>query len=404
MPYGFLKDSGVSTSSPFRFYTRFLNTRTEFKKRELPYMTVKPNFEVLSPNDDIFLIGTPITRFDGNVKSNMQEFMRDRKKGFALGFSINRYRVTFEVGIQVRTYYQGMDLYQFLQNTMKWELPEYLPTMLESMIPKELMIHAAECIGIDITKPGNIPTFIQYMQERSRYPITYKMRNSTSTDEYFIFYNQNILTTFSDLSIEDVQKKGVVEDMAVVMFKATCDFNTMGSYRMYGCKDTFKAIDLCIHSKVGDASQTLDSYTPIYTFNRIYDDSALIERGYTKRTANIIKTDKKNDGKDDILDLKDVLDGYSQQIIRELVSINSPVNVLYEKIMIKNDEVMTENKDYSIDWNTLQLTIHESDPYATYRLVMYINLQYYNNHAVSEFSPSTDKQSIDGENGKGYRF
>lgn len=404
MPYGFLKDSGVTTSSPFRYYNKFLNTRKEFNKKEMPYMVVKPNFEVLSPSDDVFLIGTPLTRYDGNVKSNMQEFMKDEKKGFALGFSINRYRVTFEVGIQMRTYYQGMDIYHFLQNTMKWELPEYIPTMLESMIPKELMIHAAECIGIDINKPSNIPTFLQYMQEHSRYPITYKMRNSTSTDEYFIFYGQNILTTFSDLNIEEVQKKGLVEDMSVVMFKATCDFNVMGSYRMYGCKSTIKAIDLCAHSRVGEASQTLDCYTPIFTFNRIYDDAHIIEKGYTKRTTNIIKTEDVNDGKDDVLDLSDVLDGYSQQIIRELVAHGSPISLLYEKIVIKDDAVIEEGKDYDIDWNTLRMTIHESDKFATYRLILYINLQFYNNHAVSEFTDSTDKQSIDGENGKGYKF
>ena len=66
LPYGFLKDSGVSTSSPFRYYTRFLNKRDEFSKQELPYMAIKPNFEVISPNDDVFLIGTHLTRFDGN--------------------------------------------------------------------------------------------------------------------------------------------------------------------------------------------------------------------------------------------------------------------------------------------------------------------------------------------------
>lgn len=404
LPYGFLKDCGVSTSSPFRYYTRFLNKRDTFTKRELPYMTIKPNFEVLSPNDDVFLIGTHLARFDGNVKSGMQNFMLDKKKGFGLAFGINRYRITFEVGIQMRTYYQGMDLYQFLQNTMMWEIPEYIPTMLESMIPKILMIHAAECIGIDINKPENIPTFIQYMQERSTYPLTYKMRNSTSSDEFFIFYNQNILTTFSDLTIDEVQKKGLVEDMSVVMFKATCDFNAMGSYRMFGCKNTIKAIDLCLHSHVGDAAQTLDSYTPIYTFNRMYDDSAIIEKGYTKRTTNVIKTEDINDGKDDVLDLNSVLDGYSKEIIRGLVATGASVSVLYEKIMMKNDELMVEGKDYDIDWNTLRLTIHESDRYATYRLIFYINLQYYNNHIIEEFSPSTDKQSIDSPKGMGYKF
>ena len=136
----------------------------------------------------------------------------------------------------------------------------------------------------------------------------------------------------------------------------------------------------------------------------MYDDSAIIERGYTKRTTNVIKTEDVNDGKDDILELDNVLDGYSKNIIRELVSTNSPVSVLYEKIMLKNDEILTEGKDYDIDWNTLRLTIHESDKFATYRLIFYINLQYYNNHIVSNLSPSNDKQSIDTKEGMGYKF
>ena len=136
----------------------------------------------------------------------------------------------------------------------------------------------------------------------------------------------------------------------------------------------------------------------------MYDDSSIIEKGYTKRTANIIKTEDANDGKDDVLDLSTVLDGYSKEIIRGLVATGSTVSVLYEKIMMKNDELMVEGKDYDIDWNTLRLTIHESDKFATYRLIFYINLQYYNNHVVEEFTPSTDKQSIDTPNGMGYKF
>ncbi len=405
MPVGMLKGVGISSASPFRYYNKYMNSKTPFSKKEMPYMIIKPSFEIISANDDSFLNNVALTRFEGTCNSAVtQEFMHDYKNGFALGFTINRYRVSFEVGIQFNTYYHGIDIYQYLQNSMKWELPEYIPTMLESNIPKELMMRVGECAGIDIRKDENIPTFMRYMQEKSTYPVTFKMRNSTSTDEYFLFYHQDVLTTFSDLTLEDVQKKGAIEDMAVVMFKATCDFNVMGTYRMLGHKRTFKQIDFCLHSRTDDGKVTLGGYVPIYTYNRLYDETPLLERGYSKVNTTIIKTEIENNHKDDVFEMKCILEPTGQMLIREMVAHSEPVNMLYEMILICNDDPMTEGIDYNVNWTNMTITIHNSDKSATYRLLLYVNLLMYNDRAISKQNITTDQQTIDSNTRKGYQL
>lgn len=57
--------------------------------------------------------------------------------------------------------------------------------------------------------------------------------------------------------------------------------------------------------------------------------------------------------------------------------------------------------DFEINWTKYEMTIKESNPYMTYRFILYINLAYYNSFKINEIT-ITDQQTLDGKSNTGY--
>ena len=254
LPNDFLKDRTISTRSSFRFFKKYIHTRKEFEKKQRPFMIIRPTVEQydnVSGND--FLSGTKIIWNDGTFSKSgyvNQNFFSDKKRGIDMGFKINRYKMTFDIAIQTNTYYSAIDLYNYLNNTLSFGRTIYIPTSLESMIPKEMLIHLCEIVGINIDEDANIPVLTRYLRTNGSYPISYKMRNATSADEYFLFYPQNILATITDLNCEEPNRKNMVEDFTNVTFKIECQFNAISSYTLWGKKNLTKKSFSLLYSQL----------------------------------------------------------------------------------------------------------------------------------------------------------
>ena len=98
--------------------------------------------------------------------------------------------------LRLRSLAQQLDIYKNLKNQMLWDRPYLEPTALEAMIPKSMIEYMGKMAGIDITSvprtnaeenPANnqVPLIMRYLNGHSRNPITYKVRNSTSVEEFF---------------------------------------------------------------------------------------------------------------------------------------------------------------------------------------------------------------------------
>lgn len=408
LPKGFIKDSSVSTRVAYRHFQRSrsrLRTGKDIHRKEKPYLTIRPVIEVMGPNDDSFLLGTMYTRNDGALigpGNDIQEFLEDKFRGFGVGFRINRYRVTFEFEIDLSTTYASYDAYHYLLNTIPWDIPQYLPTPLESMIPRNIIQTVSRYIGVDIDKSDNISTFLQYLRDRSKYPITYMMRNSTSRNEFFIYYMQNMLVTFNDLNVSEAEMKGMTEDDCKIAFRATCEFNVLGSYVLYGKEGIMKKIQTCIH--IEDASASLGSYVPICTFNFSDVDKDMLLKGFSQYTNAIIKTDESNDGKDDSFSFREFLSDDDYQVYLDYLANSNPADLLFSIKLFKERYDLDKEVSWSVDWNRLTVTIHNSDKFASYRFILYVNLNFLNSKKLEQKYEKSDQQSIDPDTKHGYKM
>ena len=399
MPSGFLKDRSISTTTSFRFFRRYLHTHKEFESKQRPFMIIRPvveMFDNVGSND--FLSGTPIVWHQGAVGgSNLgkQNFFVDNTTGLGMAFRINRYKVNFEVVIQTNTYFSALDIYHYLNNTMVFNRSIYIPTSLESLIPKEMLIHLCEIVGINIDDEANIPVLTRYLRKHSSYPISYKMKNSSSTDEYFLFYPQNIIATFTDLQCEDTTRKDMVEHYTNVGFKIECEFNAISSYYAWCRKGTHKKYKLCLHESDHSA------YIPLYTYERTFEDGDYIEKGYTLYCSNIIKTDPSLEGKDDVTSILPCIPPDLKVIMDDVLANGNDMQMLLIPRLIMNNIDGEFESDFEINWSNYKLTIKDSKPYMTYRFILYLNLAYYNSYKIKEIT-ITDQQTLDGNSNTGY--
>lgn len=402
LPAGLLKGRSISTTIAPRFFKRYRNRNTDWDKQERPFMVIRPTFE--TPESDGFLQNTLYTRQEGSeitvTRGGIQEFLKDKENGIALGFKINHNKLTFDIGIRFNTQMQMIDTWHYMFNTFRWDVPEYINTSLESMIPKIVLIRLGEVLGIDITKNESIPLMIKYLRTHSTYPITYKMRNSTSQDEYFLFYRQNIIITFSDLQMDEGQKKGMADDFFTLSFKCTAEFNNMGSYVMIGTRKLYKrvAIELATNNAID-----IGSFTPIFTYDMSGDDPELLKRGYKPMITTMIKTDESAHEKDDVADISCFFTNEIANVITNTLAQGLDMGILFQIRMSKGLDDKLTTADFDVDWSRCALIIHNSDKYATYRLLIYVNLAYLNNRILElGYSDKTDQQNLNGSSVLGY--
>ena len=399
MPDGFLKDGSISTTTSFRFFRRYLHTKKEFEVKRRPFMIIRPIIEMYdNATGSDFLSGTQIVWHQGTAggsKLASQKFFSDTTQGIGMGFKINRYKVNFEIVIQTNTYYSALDLYHYLNNTLVFNRSIYIPTSLESLIPKEMLYHVCEIVGINIDDKENIPVLTKYLRQHSSYPISYKMRNATSNDEWFLFYPQNIIATFTDLQCEDTTRKNMVEHYTNVGFKIECEFNAISAYYAWTSRVLHKKFKLCLHES--DAS----AYIPLYTYERTFDDNAYIEKGYTLYSSNIIKTDKDKEGKDDTFSFLECIPPDLKQVMDQILAAGNDMQLLLIPRLIMNNLDGQFESDFSINWSKYEMTIKQSNPGMTYRFILYINLAYYNTFMLDKIS-ITDQQTLDGKSNVGY--
>ena len=136
----------------------------------------------------------------------------------------------------------------------------------------------------------------------------------------------------------------------------------------------------------------------MYTFTNLYDRYVTDTMdGYTFYSSTIIQTDEENEHKDDSVSIKDLIPPDHMKVLDTFIKDGIPPETLFRFRLLENSrELMTncetsESNDWDIDWKTETLTIHNSDPMVTYRVIIYANLTMLN----TRFAEMQDKTKSD---------
>jgi hypothetical protein len=255
------------------------------------------------------------------------------------------------------------------------------------MIPKAMIEYIGKIAGIDITQStpesNQVPLIMHYLNGHSRLPVTYKVRNSTSVDEFFMYYRTRMLLDFSELNLGDGMKKNSISEYYTLTFRVTTEFKLPGLYALIG--DHYRKYNgLKFDSVVSTPSIGGLDMIPLYTYTNLYDrDDMNSADGFQFYTSTIVQTDKDKAGQDEIIKLNEIVPTDHMAVLNKLIHDNVTPETIFRFRLIKNSHellVNCGNEEYvtpcewEIDWHRKRIVIHNTDPTATYRILTYANL------------------------------
>ena len=356
------------------------NSSREIAKRVKPELIIQPTFAVMDENGP--LQGIPLTSNWHNLQYRTEhnyllEAIRDSKNGYSLKFRMNRDRIDYDVTINLDTLDQQINVYKMMQNKFVWGITQAYEVALESVIPKRIIGTISKISHMDLDESLDyIPILLKRLNQCSGYPITYKIRNASATDEWFLYYTHRVYFTFQDLTAESGIKKGMSEDRYPITFRVSAEFNLPGVYFVEAIRKFSEELEVVISvaSKYGAEE---DTYFPIFTIPNLTKKFPPEIGGMQLYGSSIFKTNEPEDKEHplirDEIDLKGVLDNDHIRVIRTHTAWNMNPNTLLKVFLLKNSETQTYGKDYEVDYNRLSLIVKNPDEKATYRIAIYFN-------------------------------
>lgn len=370
----YFKTQHISTKLAYRQLDIF-RTQKEFFKRSKPMLILRPRIEL---NDSsVFMYGTAMTQRMTNALNspeftNTMELFKDNQKGAMMRFGINRLKVYYDVVIIVETMNQQINLAHALSNMVIPNRPFKISAPLESYIPKNLLYPMCDYLGMDRMDTAEI---LKYMNTNSVYPITYKLKNSSGNKEFFCLYDNNIEVTIGDMSLDDGNDKGMIQDAFSISMSMSCEFYAISTYYLY-LKGMAEGYSMCPMDD--DTIDKQGHVEPLYSIplltNMKLDEGWKI---YNSPTITI-----PHGVEEDVTDITELFDKTLMAIIKHQRGMNLPLDIFLKFKVYKGTQELTPNEGYIIDLDSRELIIKDCDHRYTYRLFIIINNLYI--HSLSK--------------------
>lgn len=383
-PYNYFQYTNISTEIAFHNLRRQFgsNTNNEISKRKYPQLIVQPSYQV--PDQDGFLQNVPLTKNDMDIQSNIDrrylfEVIKDKQYDWSLMFKLNRDRIEYEVQVVTQTLHQQLDIYKAMMNQMTWDRTFYYPAALEAVIPKTMVEYMSKLCNMDIyTYPEFIPMFLRHLNSVSGYPITYKVRNASATDEFFMYYQHNLVVTYTDLQLESANKKGMVDESYTITFRVIVDFNLPGLFILNGAESNLAKIKgiLVDKTSIGKGyDQDLDEFIPLFSLSGFYNRFPQRRDGLTLYGSFLFTSEEKTD--QDTADIGLLIEPDHQKAIRFHVKYGMLDETICKVYVMKDSEELSSDQ-YRVNWDTMKIEYKNPDPKATYRVAIYMNMEIIN--------------------------
>ena len=244
------------------------STEHEYIKKMKPMIIFRSRISGI--DEDRFLKGTELTERQVDLfrqwgTGGLQTFFDDPKHDLSIQYQLNRSVMYVDVTILLSTLMQQLDYYHYIENAVRINHPFFIQTCLESYLPQEMLSVISQISNIPLyNKDGSTKDFLDYMNQNSAYPITFKLQGSTRTKEFYRYYPVNIDTLISDLDKDDGDRTGQVMDQYRISFTIRVEFNSTGFYFIYNDK----IFDL----KLPEVDPTSSDIIPVFTDVLLRDD------------------------------------------------------------------------------------------------------------------------------------
>lgn len=370
-------------------FTEFAkNTNKEYIHKNRPILGIKPVVDI--DNDDIFLKESLLTTnkfpmhfdsFGGSGNSNFMPLFRDLEKRNSVGYLLDRIRVAFGVFMDFDTVVEQMNIYRVLRS-MLHDNEQYIKrTAIEIHIPRALMQMISVDSGVPmVDESGSVEKFLSYLNKNSCKPITYQMKPSSGTDEFFVYYPLNIEYTPTDFSMESVNKVGSASLSAPITFTFTAEFNSIQMFDYApprGVPLNFDRYDISISTTSGPSELNGNIIIPVMTFDNMFEERN--SDGWRFFTTRMFRVDHEEGMTEDHTDLSSIFKNTNIKEAIDYHNLHGLDNHLFINFRVWAVDVeLKEGRDFEVDYKTLTLIVKKLNKRMTYRFSIYVNDEYLN--------------------------
>ena len=353
-------------------HTQILSTPTQFVKKTKPMIIFRPRMEY---NEDTFLAKTMITERQGGGPVNsvspgtvdLNPFLYDGNRYIDVQFSQVRRVMYLDIVMVFATLFQQMNYMDYIHAQLVENKPFDIETFLESLIPMSFINKLSELSGVPVHRQdGTVSEFLEYLNNHSFYPVTYKLAGSTGKEEFYRYYPTSILAEVKDIDKDDGESTNQVMTSYRITMSIRLEFWAPSITYLFSPKiKDMRSIEM-----PEDAA-----LIPIYADVFNYDDMNLAP-GWSVYSHASYKLDKPND----IVDFTPIL---TDSIIcaMEYHKMNSIPYVNFIDIKVrKQGELLEYGYDYTIDYDkrTVNFIDQKGISFYTYTIVIAIDIGYIN--------------------------
>lgn len=364
------KTTVASTTLASRQVTHLPN---QLHKKELPMMVLIPRI-MFGQDDNRFLGHTLINDHYTDTHAlwgdgSLLGLGYDRKNNIWIHGHYNRALMYVDIVLCFDTYIEQLNCMSAIHNMIGVNHNKYIRAPLELYIPREFceLISVLTKIPIKSDKEsdkGSVYEFLTQMNSMWNYPITYKLKGGSNSDEFFMYYLTDIDSVIQDVQAGQGIKDGQIKRNFEITFTVRCEFNTIGYFTL-NSPEIKKPVFIPSHD-----DQTI---TPIFTDSINLDDFKL-PVGWSVLSWPVFKLKLGENS----VSLEQILNDSLRVVIDYHLQMGIPMNRFINVEFRENGKILTDEMFY-IDWAKRELVVLKPNIRRTYRLIITVSHDYINN-------------------------
>lgn len=346
------------------------STPEEYLKKMKPIIVFRPRIPSHN-SEDKFLRGTPLIERQTDLYStwgstNLQPFFHSPDNDLTISYQMNRTVLYVDVMLVFSTLMQQLDYYHYIENSVRINHPFNLNTCFESYLSQEML----KIIGDVCNKPlydenGSCKEFLEFMNQNSIYPITYKLDGATRGKEFYRYYPVCIDTMITDLDKDDGERTGNIMTAYQINFTIRMEFNTNGFYYVF----SDKIYDIKIPPLDPQNTELIPIFTDVYK-----KEDLQLHPGWHLFAQASYRLENENDE----VDLNQMMNESIREALKYHINNGMPVMELIDVKVRRQGRDISEFKDYVIDWDHKKLKFLNQNTYYTYHIIVCVNVEYIN--------------------------
>lgn len=353
--------------------TQILSTPAQFLKKSKPMIIFRPRMDY---DEDVFLGKTMMTERQGGGPINslspgtvdLNPFLYDQDRYIDVQFSQCRRVMYLDIVMIFATLIQQMNYMDYLNAQLVVGKPFDIETFLESLIPESFVNKLSELSGIPVhdKTDNSVTEFLEYLNNHSIYPVTYKLAGATGKEEFYRYYPTSILTEVKNMDKDDGESTNQVMTSYRITMSVRMEFWAPSITYLFSPK-----IKDMRSTEVPNDSMLIPIYADVFN----YDDMHLAP-GWSIYSHASYHLDNPND----VVDITPIL---AESIIKTMeyhIKNGIPlVNFIDIKVR-KQGDLLQPGYDYTIDYNnrTVNFINQRGYTFYTYTIVIAIDSGYIN--------------------------